>query len=70
MRKKVSLAAWLMRKKRYVWCFSRRVSSRDMGIQTAPAASLLCARLFLVEPFGDELTGLAADDFAPRSLRS
>jgi len=41
-----------------------------MGIQTAPAASLLCARLTQGEPLGSDLAGLVPEDFAPRSLRS
>jgi hypothetical protein len=40
-----------------------------MGIQTAPAASLLCASLIRGEALPDELPGLSAADFAPRSLR-
>ena len=50
----------------FFWC----VGQGGMGIQTAPAASLLCARLILDEPLGQELDGLDAADFAPRSLRS
>ncbi len=49
----------------FFWC----VGQGGMGIQTAPAASLLCARLILGEALGSELDGVAAADFAPRSLR-
>lgn len=48
---------------RFFWC----VGQGGMGIQTAPAASLLCARLILDEPLGDELAGLSAADFAPKA---
>ncbi|QIK96232.1 FAD-binding oxidoreductase [Sphingomonas sp. HDW15A] len=50
----------------FFWC----VGQGGMGIQTAPAASLLCACLVLGEPLGEELAGLDTADFAPRSLRS
>jgi D-arginine dehydrogenase len=50
----------------FFWC----VGQGGMGIQTAPAASLLCARLILGEPLGEELSGLEAVDFDPRSPRS
>jgi D-arginine dehydrogenase len=50
----------------FFWC----VGQGGMGIQTAPAASLLCARLILGQPLGAELEGVTAADFAPRSLRS
>jgi len=50
----------------FFWC----VGQGGMGIQTAPAASLLCARIILDEPLGEELDGLNAADFAPRSFRS
>ena len=49
----------------FFWC----VGQGGMGIQTAPAASLLCAALIKGEAMPAELAGLAADDFAPRSLR-
>lgn len=49
----------------FFWC----VGQGGMGIQTAPAASLLCARLILGEPLGDQLVGLDAADFAPRAVR-
>ena len=50
----------------FFWC----VGQGGMGIQTAPAASLLCARLILGEALGDELAGISAADFDPRSVRS
>ena len=37
-----------------------------MGIQTAPAASLLCAALIRGEPLPPELAGIDPADFAPR----
>ncbi len=46
----------------FFWC----VGQGGMGIQTAPAASLLCARLILGEPLGPELAGLDPANFAPR----
>jgi len=49
----------------FFWC----VGQGGMGIQTAPAASLLCARLLLGEPPGEELAGIDPADFAPRGLR-
>jgi D-arginine dehydrogenase len=49
----------------FFWC----VGQGGMGIQTAPAASLLCARLILGQDLGDELAGVTAEDFAPRSAR-
>jgi D-arginine dehydrogenase len=49
----------------FFWC----VGQGGMGIQTAPAASLLCASLIRGEALPDELPGLSAADFAPRSLR-
>ena len=51
---------------RYFWC----VGQGGMGIQTAPAASLLCAALIKGETMPKELSGISADDFAPRCLRS
>ena len=45
----------------FFWC----VGQGGMGIQTAPAASLLCARMILGEALGDELARLAASDFQP-----
>lgn len=49
----------------FFWC----VGQGGMGIQTAPSASLLCASLIRREALPGELAGLAAEDFAPRSLR-
>ena len=45
----------------FFWC----VGQGGMGIQTAPAASLLCASLILGE-LSDQLDGLHPSDFAPR----
>jgi D-arginine dehydrogenase len=45
----------------FFWC----VGQGGMGIQTAPAASLLCANLILGEP-ADALAGIDPADFAPR----
>jgi D-arginine dehydrogenase len=45
----------------FFWC----VGQGGMGIQTAPAASLFCARLISGEPLGQELQGLHAGDFQP-----
>ena len=50
----------------FFWC----AGQGGMGIQTAPAASLLCARLIVGEPPGPELAGLDPAAFAPRALRS
>ena len=50
----------------FFWC----VGQGGMGIQTAPAASLLCARMILGETLGEELAGLDPADFAPRARRS
>ena len=49
----------------FFWC----VGQGGMGIQTAPAASLLCANLIMGDALPEELAGLAAEDFAPRSRR-
>ncbi|MGH6705182.1 MAG: NAD(P)/FAD-dependent oxidoreductase [Sphingomicrobium sp.] len=49
----------------FFWC----VGQGGMGIQTAPAASLLCASLITGGAMPGELAGLAPDDFAPRSFR-
>ncbi|WP_118856980.1 NAD(P)/FAD-dependent oxidoreductase [Sphingomonas mesophila] len=46
----------------FFWC----VGQGGMGIQTAPAASLLCARVIAGEPLGKELAGVTAGDFVPR----
>jgi len=50
----------------YFWC----VGQGGMGIQTAPAASLLCASLIRGEALPPELVGISSKDFAPRSTRS
>ena len=46
----------------FFWC----VGQGGMGIQTAPAASLLCATLIKGEAWPGELAGINAIDFAPR----
>lgn len=48
---------------RFFWC----VGQGGMGIQTAPAASLLCAALIRGEQLPAELDGIDPADFAPRS---
>ena len=50
----------------FFWC----VGQGGMGIQTAPAASLLCAALIRGEALPAELAGISPDDFGPRSTRS
>lgn len=50
----------------FFWC----AGQGGMGIQTAPAASLLCAALIRGEGLPPELAGIEAGDFAPRSVRS
>jgi D-arginine dehydrogenase len=50
----------------FFWC----VGQGGMGIQTAPAASLLCAALINGEDLPDELAGIDPADFGPRDLRS
>ena len=50
----------------FFWC----VGQGGMGIQTAPAASLLCAALIRGEELPEELAGIDPGDFAPRSIRS
>ncbi len=50
----------------FFWC----VGQGGMGIQTAPAASLLCASLIRHDELPRELAGIDAADFAPRSLRA
>ena len=50
----------------FFWC----VGQGGMGIQTAPAASLLCARLILGESLGEELARIDPADFEPRALRT
>ena len=49
----------------FFWC----VGQGGMGIQTAPAASLLCAALIRSEKLPPELEDLEASDFEPRSHR-
>ena len=49
----------------FFWC----VGQGGMGIQTAPAASLLCAVLIRGEELPPELAGIDPADFAPRSVR-
>ena len=49
----------------FFWC----VGQGGMGIQTAPAASLLCAALIKGEALPEELGGISPEDFAPRSVR-
>ena len=49
----------------FFWC----VGQGGMGIQTAPAASLLCASLIAGEDLPAELDGIHPTDFAPRSVR-
>lgn len=47
---------------RFFWC----AGQGGMGIQTAPAASLLCASLIRGEGMPSELDGIDPADFAPR----
>ena len=49
----------------FFWC----VGQGGMGIQTAPAASLLCASLIKDVPLPVELSGINPAEFAPRSFR-
>ena len=49
----------------FFWC----VGQGGMGIQTAPAASQLCAALIKGERLPDELAGISPADFAPRQFR-
>ena len=49
----------------FFWC----VGQGGMGIQTAPAASMLCAALIRGEELPGELAGLSADDFVPGGSR-
>ena len=49
----------------FFWC----VGQGGMGIQTAPAASLLCASLILGEALPVELAGIDPADFQPRATR-
>jgi D-arginine dehydrogenase len=48
----------------FFWC----AGQGGMGIQTAPAASLLCAALIRGEPLPEELTGIDPADFSPARL--
>ena len=50
----------------FFWC----VGQGGMGIQTAPAASLLCASLIRGEELPAQLASVSAEDFAPRSTRA
>jgi D-arginine dehydrogenase len=50
----------------FFWC----VGQGGMGIQTAPAASLLCSGLIRDAELPEELAGISAADFAPRSPRT
>jgi D-arginine dehydrogenase len=47
---------------RFFWC----AGQGGMGIQTAPAASMLCATLISGGPLPPELGGIDPSDFAPR----
>jgi D-arginine dehydrogenase len=49
----------------FFWC----VGQGGMGIQTAPAASLLCAGLIKEDALPAELSKLDPADFGPRSFR-
>ena len=49
----------------FFWC----VGQGGMGIQTAPATSLLCASLIRGDTLPSALDDISAEDFAPRSLR-
>ena len=51
---------------RFFWC----VGQGGMGIQTAPAASMLCASLITGDSLPGELDGIDPWDFAPRSVRT
>lgn len=50
----------------FFWC----VGQGGMGIQTAPAASLLCASLIRGEAMPAVLAGISATDFDPGSVRA
>ena len=50
---------------KFFWC----AGQGGMGIQTAPAASLLCASLIRGEPLPEELSAIDAADFAPGRAR-
>ena len=47
----------------FFWC----AGQGGMGIQTAPAASMLCATLIRGDPLPPELAGIDPADFAPRA---
>ena len=49
----------------FFWC----AGQGGMGIQTAPAASLLCAAMIGGDALPVELAGVGPSDFAPRSVR-
>lgn len=49
----------------FFWC----VGQGGMGIQTAPAASLLCATLIRDDDLPSALAGIDPTDFEPRSVR-
>ena len=49
----------------FFWC----VGQGGMGIQTAPAASLLCAALIAGDRLPETLCRVSPADFAPRSSR-
>jgi D-arginine dehydrogenase len=51
---------------KFFWC----VGQGGMGIQTAPAASMLCAALITGSAVTSELPGIDPTDFAPRSVRA
>lgn len=50
----------------FFWC----VGQGGMGIQTAPAAALLCASLIKGEALPKELAGIDPAEFDPRSVRA
>lgn len=50
----------------FFWC----VGQGGMGIQTAPAASLLCAAMIRGRQLPEELAGIDPTDFAPKIARS
>ena len=54
------------RVKNFFWC----VGQGGMGIQTAPAASLLCSALIQGKAVPAALGGIDPSDFSPRSVRT
>ena len=50
----------------FFWC----VGQGGMGIQTAPAASLMCAAMIRGESLPAEIEGVGAVDFSPQATRS